>query len=727
MLYFYGSSPDTASIRFSDSSSESHASSMLQNTFIHLPGISLRKERLLWQQEILNWEDLEKAYPHLGNMRQRTLFSEKDISSEKQKETLSSVLEASFEALAKGDVDFFAKRLPPREQYRIALSFPETTAFLDIETTGLSHYYDVTTVVGVSMGDEYLPYIRGTSRKPIRDFLSRANCLVTFNGKIFDTRFIRNEFPEFHLPAAHVDLRFFSRRVGLSGGQKAIEQEINIKREKNVVEISGEKAPLLWHEYRLGSITSAKALIKYNHADVEGMKFILDEVLDRIWKEEPELSVFNRHRFSDSESKFTWASKKETVKRNRVFIPKFRGRRGPQITYKDLTGDNASRSLRIVGIDLTGSEKRPTGWCLLDGDKAYTRLLSTDKDLIRETLQTNPHLVSIDSPLSMPEGRTRVSDDDPVRDKYGIMRKCERELKRRGVNVYPSLIPSMQRLTARGMELAAHFRKVGVPVIESYPGAAQDIMGIPRKRAGLQYLKQGLADFGVSGNFQIEDVVHDELDAITSAIVGLFFWSGKFEALGNPAEEYLIIPDLDKSAELWKARSVIGISGHIASGKTTAAEYFKSKGFNYGRFSQVLADILSKKGKPTDRDSLQKFGEKIHKNPGQRWLCKQLSDFLPEEGNLVIDGLRFPEDHAFMVEEFGPAFIHVHIDTPQEIRKHRYMKLGHSAKAFSVAENHTVETEIHLLATHAHETVENNKTIPPFKSKIGRAIKKKKT
>ena len=53
------------------------------------------------------------------------------------------------------------------------------------------------------------------------------------------------------------------------------------------------------------------------------------------------------------------------------------------------------------------------------------------------------------------------------------MRESERELKRRGVNVYPCLIRSMQRLTARGIRLAGTLRERGLPVIESYPGAAQ--------------------------------------------------------------------------------------------------------------------------------------------------------------------------------------------------------------------------------------------------------------
>gem|GEM_PF-5980485 len=64
-------------------------------------------------------------------------------------------------------------------------------------------------------------------------------------------------------------------------------------------------------------------------------------------------------------------------------------------------------------------------------------------------------------------------------------------------------------------------------MIESYPGAAQDIMSIPRKQAGLDYLVEGLKEFGLTGEFLSTAVSHDELDAITSAVVGHFFFIPK--------------------------------------------------------------------------------------------------------------------------------------------------------------------------------------------------------
>jgi predicted nuclease with RNAse H fold len=111
-----------------------------------------------------------------------------------------------------------------------------------------------------------------------------------------------------------------------------------------------------------------------------------------------------------------------------------------------------------------------------------------------------------------------------------------------GISVFWCLLPSMQMLTRRGIKLAAAFREAGCKVIESYPGAAQDILGIPRKKASLEELKQGLGRAGITGDFLTTDVTHDEVDAITSALVGLFYSADDYIALGTPSEDYLIVP-----------------------------------------------------------------------------------------------------------------------------------------------------------------------------------------
>lgn len=668
---------------------------MLRNTFLHFRGIGFKKEAELWQSGLHCWEDWEAKQ---GGSQLR-LFQEHDNGSS------GNSLAIFRKALKESDADFFAEKLPRSEYYRIVLSFPKRTLFLDIETTGLSIYYDSITVVGWFYGNEYDFVIRGGNEQKLLDVLADARAIVTFNGSLFDIPFLLQEFPGAQIPRCHVDLRFFAKRVGLSGGQKAIEKQLNIlTRPESVSDLKGENAPLLWSRYCWGDTEALDKLITYNRADVEGMKVIFDHVVRQVLhKREIPIPVREVHRFANGKRNLISNVRRDLSCDVVTVSP---DQRRPNVTIESLGVLERDPQLRMIGIDLSGSERRPSGWCLLDGKVATTARLSTDAELISATIRSKPTLVSIDSPLSIPKGRTSVGDDDPERAR-GIMRGCERLLKRRGVNVYPCLIPSMQKLTERGMKLADTLRKMGIPVIESYPGAAQDIMGIPRKRASLELLKKGLETFGITGEFATTNLSHDELDAITSAIVGLYFWSGQFEAIGDEEEEYLIIPDLKIDPRPWRQRRVIGLSGAIAAGKTAAARFIESKGYCYGRYSQVLEAILREEGKEPSRAELQRLGEEVNQTKGQRWLGRRLLDRVAPATSLVIDGLRFPEDHAFLKEVFGPAFVHVYLAASSDLRAERYCHGKGNKREFGNADEHTVEGEVEKLRHLADIVIDN--------------------
>jgi uncharacterized protein YprB with RNaseH-like and TPR domain/predicted nuclease with RNAse H fold len=682
---------------------------MLRSTFQYLVrGINPEREAKLWEDGIHSWEEFDIQHPI-----QQSLFPEFQEHS--------SPLASSRTALMAGDVAFFANTLKPREHFRIPLEFPEKTLFLDIETTGLSRHYDVITLVGWSYQDRYHACIRGQDDNALRTALIDAKIVVTFNGSIFDLPFLRIGFSDLELPPVHIDLRFLAKRVGLSGGQKAIEEILGFKRRGVASEIKGEAAPVLWHRYRRGDIEALKLLIEYNHYDIEGMRYIFDKVVSKLLKMNNvpkrichKVPVFSK----PSTLRLVNGEHHSNDENNLIFLPAYRGPIGPSISLKELLPENKFCDNKIVGIDLTGSAARPTGWCLLEGKSASTTCLGTDEELIQATLQSSPHVVSIDSPLSLPRGRISAFDDDPGRKEFGIMRYCERVLKKRGINVYPALIPSMQRLTDRGIKLAAEFRARGIPVIESYPGAAQDIMGIPRKRASLEMLRQGLNEFGVTGEFLERQVSHDELDAITAAIVGAFFWGGRFEALGIEEEEALIIPDLARDPKAWVERRVIGISGPLAAGKTTAARYLENSGYAYTRYSMVLESLRTVGGAKQSRPELQEFGSEIHIRYGQRWLGRRLLESLPKEGSLVIDGLRFPDDHAFLIECFGPAFLHVHVTAQDNIREVRFLDRETSQQGFIQSECHPVESRVKELRNLAHIEVVNDATLESFEHRI---------
>jgi dephospho-CoA kinase len=247
-------------------------------------------------------------------------------------------------------------------------------------------------------------------------------------------------------------------------------------------------------------------------------------------------------------------------------------------------------------------------------------------------------------------------------------------------------------------------------------------MCIPRKRASLEMLRDGLDEFGVTGEFLKRAVTHDELDAITAAVVGAFFWRGKFEALGSQDEEALIIPDLKVDARPWLEKRVIGISGAVAAGKTSSARHLESLGFRYARYSMVLQRILEERGLKSARIDLQEFGDQVHNEYGQRWLGRRMLESLPKEGNLVIDGLRFPDDHAFLVETFGPAFRHLHITAERHARDARYERREGGSESLQEAEAHSVEGQISSLFSLAHIVIANDDTLESLHGKIEASV-----
>ncbi len=96
----------------------------------------------------------------------------------------------------------------------------------------------------------------------------------------------------------------------------------------------------------------------------------------------------------------------------------------------------------------------------------------------------------------------------------------------------------MRMLTERGIALKDKLEAFGCRVIECYPGAAQDVWGIPRQRHDPAGLKRGLMRLGVKR--LRAGMTGDELDAATAALVGRWFLLGRGEMLGG--DEGIVMP-----------------------------------------------------------------------------------------------------------------------------------------------------------------------------------------
>jgi len=182
----------------------------------------------------------------------------------------------------------------------------------------------------------------------------------------------------------------------------------------------------------------------------------------------------------------------------------------------------------VVGLDLAGVATRPTGLCILNGLAAETSEIFSDTDIMQKIIGAEPAIVAIDAPLYLPPGRVNLSE------RCGShLRDSDRALLKVGIKVLPPTLGPMRKLTARGIELRVYFEQKGFRVIEAYPGGAQDILGVPRKRQGVALLRAGLVKLGLSGLDGVES--DHELDAATAAYVGKLFLEGEADVYGDPA------------------------------------------------------------------------------------------------------------------------------------------------------------------------------------------------
>ena len=183
--------------------------------------------------------------------------------------------------------------------------------------------------------------------------------------------------------------------------------------------------------------------------------------------------------------------------------------------------------MSIVGLDLAGVETRPTGFCILQGMTVETSDLYSDSEIIEKTLQAQPLVILIDAPLSLPPGRKSLEERTG-----NHLRDSDRALLKMGIKIFPVTLGPMRKLTQRGIKMRETFEALGYSVLEAYPGGAQDVLGIPRKRQGIEKLYMGLAALGLEGLKQ--DSSDHELDAATIAYVGKLFLEGQTIIYGDP-------------------------------------------------------------------------------------------------------------------------------------------------------------------------------------------------
>src|SRR2546426_4817156 len=99
----------------------------------------------------------------------------------------------------------------------------------------------------------------------------------------------------------------------------------------------------------------------------------------------------------------------------------------------------------VVGLDLAGSVKRNPGFCIMDERMhCITKILHTDDEILKFTIDAHPSVVSIDAPLFLPKGRKSIEDRGPPH-----FRECDKELLRMHIRFFPISLGPMRMLTTR--------------------------------------------------------------------------------------------------------------------------------------------------------------------------------------------------------------------------------------------------------------------------------------
>lgn len=306
----------------------------------------------------------------------------------------------------------------------------------------------------------------------------------------------------------------------------------------------------------------------------------------------------------------------------------------------------------VIGIDLTDGKNKKTGIALLSGMNVETISLQTDEDILNYIVEKKPGIVSIDSPLGLPGGGKDIDTE------AGIVRMAERHLSSVGIPSYPALIDSMKGLTLRGIRLRKMIEELNdAPiVIESYPGAAQDLLCIPRKQKGLNLLREGQKELGLLGP-GLETSSHDEMDAITSAIVGRFFEAGQYEGMGVESEAQLIVPMT--SVLTLNKPPLICIAGKTGVGKSVVSRYLalyygfkwiKTRDIIFNMIKEDFDSISTQKLKLTNNSQitethLREFGRIIMAQYDQVPLKKRVTEkILSHSGSIVVDSVRSIDD-----------------------------------------------------------------------------------
>lgn len=176
--------------------------------------------------------------------------------------------------------------------------------------------------------------------------------------------------------------------------------------------------------------------------------------------------------------------------------------------------------MKVVGIDLAGLERNPTGICIMQNKTVKCTIVHTDEQIVALVRRAAPDLVAIDAPLTRPRG---------------FARRCDRELAPYGA--LPPGLRGMRALTERGVRMKTLLAEW--KVIEVLSTATAKMLGYWSK--DVPTMQRALISMGLKGDVCKRSLTKDEIDAISAAITAELHLLGKTREVGGE-DGRIVIP-----------------------------------------------------------------------------------------------------------------------------------------------------------------------------------------